>query len=293
MRRLAPALIAGLLLTGSPSAFPAAPALVSRLNVVSVHVKDAATFDAVFLFFRDVLRLPLLYGQQSTPGRVGRLYSGFSVGNAYIEPCGPYGDDAPYSDDQPARFHGLTFASGRPLAHAPAELDSRQIAHAGLIGGQAQTGFVYLKGPLGSDRQAVSLWEVRDPGDRVQPAFLALSLDDARGGALGVARLAEVRVAYPSGPILEAWRTLLAPDRASEGLWKPAAGPAIRLVAGKTAAIESILLDVRSLESAKRALEQRGLLGPVSAASAWMDPAKVWGLKIEVREASSWTTRAQ
>jgi len=129
IRFLLPILPFAALLAGCRSNPDPVPA-VSQVHVISVHVRDQATFDAVFLFFRDVLRLPLIYGEPSSPDHGDRtLYAGFSAGNAYLEPCGPYKTDAPYGPDRPARFHGLTFVPATTIAAAATELGRRKIAH--------------------------------------------------------------------------------------------------------------------------------------------------------------------
>jgi hypothetical protein len=266
------------------SALAGAPA-VSQVHVISVHVKDFPTFDSVLLFFRDTIKLPLLYGEPSKPGDEGKtLYAGFSVGNAYLEPCGPYKSDSPFSPDQPARFHGLTFACAASVAVAARELDRRAIPHSGLIGGGTGPRFVYVTdGLLTGKRQAVSLWEIRDQNDRAHLGFVASSLAHAKGGPLGIRRIAEVRVRYPAKENLAQWDHLLAPAEHKADVWPVGNGPVLRLVPGQESKIESIVLDVESLEKAKAFLSNAGLLGQRIGDSIELDSAKTWGLRIVLR----------
>lgn len=285
MKRLAWLVVAAVLAVNPNPGLLDGPGVLYRLHVVSVHVRDHAAFDEVFFFFRDVLQLPRVYGEPSRPGQGRkRLYAGFSVGNAYIEPCGPYETDAPFDVD-PARFHGLTFTSGLPLPGAARELDASGIAHGGVLPSKGGPSFVYISDPLlAGSRQAISLWELPNSDDPANPQFLAASLEKAGGGVLGVRRMAEVRVGYPSDEVLQRWRTLVAPVQASSDSWALGSGPAIRPVRSKTTGVMSIVLEVESLEIAARALSERRLLGSTSRGRVELDPARTFGLRIELRK---------
>jgi hypothetical protein len=187
MRPIVFAVVSTLLLAGVCRSAPPTTSLVSQLHVVSVHVQDHAAFDAIFLFFRDVLQLPLVYGELSTPwNNDRRLYAGFSVGNAYLEPCGPYKDNAPFSPDRPARFHGLTFSPATTIADAAIALGHRSIPHSGVMGGGDMPRFVYLSDPLLTGKHlAVSIWEIQNTNDHANLSFLRSSLQEAKGGASG------------------------------------------------------------------------------------------------------------
>jgi hypothetical protein len=260
--------------------------VVSQVHVVSVHVQDHAAFDAVFLFLRDTLKLPRVYGELSKPAQEGqRLYAGFSVGNAYLEPCGPYKNDAPFRPDQTARFHGLTFAPATPLAEAANELGRRNISHSEVMGGGDLPHFVYLSDVLlTGPKQAVSLWEIQNPNDRTNLGFLASSLQEARGGALGVQRLAEIRLGYPHKDNLAQWDNFLTPAKHEGDRWFVGNGPVLRLVPSTDTQIESIVLKVESLEKAKTVLSQGHLLGEQTSDRIELDPAKICGLRITLKE---------
>jgi hypothetical protein len=282
MRHVLATLFAGLFCCGGCASTPPAP-VVSQVHVLSVHVKDYAAFDAAFLLFRDKIGLPLLYGEMAKPGSEGKtLYAGFSVGNAYIEPCGPYKNDAPFGPDQPARFLGLTFACAAPIADAARELDRRGIRHSDPFG-SGQLRFVYVTDDLlTSRRQAVGLWEILDPSDHANLDFAASALRQAKGGPLGIRRIAEVRVRVLGKERLAQWDRFLAPSRRRADVCRAGKGPSLRLVSGQECEIDSILLEVESLAKAKAVLSERQLLGNQVRGAVELDPAKTLGLRIRL-----------
>jgi hypothetical protein len=161
MRRFLLPLLCIASLLGSCRSFPDPMPAISQVHVISVHVRDRATFDSVFLFFRDGLRLPRIYGEPSMPDPGDRtLYAGFSVGNACLEPCGPYKADAPYGLDRPARFHGLTFAPTTTIAAAAAELERRKVAHSEVGGSDGTPRFLFLAS-ASSGRRGSRPWSSR------------------------------------------------------------------------------------------------------------------------------------
>jgi hypothetical protein len=264
------------------------PAVVSQLQVISIHVRDYPSFDSVFLFFRDQLRLPLLYGELSTPEkRQGTLYAGFSAGNAYFEPCGPYASDAPFAESSPARFHGLTFSVAESAARSSAELDRRGLPHSGVKarispGGEAGfPRFIYLSDRLLAGKlRAVSLWECGTSDIQVSPNFLRSSLDAVQGGALGLKRVEEVRLGYLQKQSLKRWDQLLSPARRVGYSRLVGQGPALHFVRGGADDIREVVLRVESLERAKVFLQQHGLLGLATPDRLELAPEKAFGLRI-------------
>jgi hypothetical protein len=264
----------------------AAAPVVSQVHVVSVHVRDRAAFDAVFLFLRDDLQLPRVYGEVSNPGNdTQRLYAGFSVGNAYLEPCGPYQSDPPYLPDQPARFVGLTFSPGASMEAEVKELRSRNLTFSGPFGVGDGPLYVYLSDPrLTGKMLSTSLWEIRNKEDRAHLRFLQTALEEAKGGALGVQQMAEVRIAYPEAVGSAWWSSLLQPARQVDEAWVLGSGPRLRIVPAKEPHIQSILLKVGSLEKAKAFLAAKSLLGTQTTGVIELDPAKTSGLRIQLQE---------
>jgi hypothetical protein len=286
VRSLLPILPVVSLLGGCRSSPEPMPA-VSQVHVISVHVRDPATFDAVFLFFRDVLRLPRIYGEPSSPEDPGdrTLYAGFSAGNAYLEPCGPYKAEAPYGPGRPARFHGLTFAPATTIAAAAVELERRKIAHTAAGGTGGHPRFLYLAG-ASSGKQAVSIWEIQDQEDRANLRFLGPSLEEAGGGALRVRRIEEVWIGCAGEADKARWASLLLPAKPVDGLWRIGNGPALRLVPGDEARIDAVVLQVESLQLARVALAGNDLMGTSGPESIELDPAKTWGLRVILKGAA-------
>jgi len=260
--------------------------VIGQVHVVSIHVRDQAAFDSVFLFLQDVLQLPRVYGEPSKPeNKEQRLYAGFSVGNAYLEPCGPYSNDAPFSSNCPARFVGLTFSPGRSLADSAVELGLRNFEHSDVLGGGGLPKFVFLYDSLlTSKRQAVSLWEIQNTNDSVNLGFLSDSLQKTKGGALGVKRLQEVWIGYPGEANLAAWNKFLRPCRRESDIWLVGNGPALRLVPSKESQLESIVLQVGSMARAKTALAEKNLVGKLALDAIELDVAKTFGLRIVLQE---------
>ena len=258
------------------------PPIVAQVHVLSIHVQDRFVFDEVYLFLRDVLKLPLVYGELSKPGtNSDRFYSGFSVGNAYLEPCGPYQTDAPFSAGQKARFHGLTFNPASSILLSEQGLAACAILHADVVGGGDIPRFVYLNDPLiTGKKQAISIWEIQNQRDRVNLDFLSSSLSESRGGALGITRLKEIHVAVPDEKSLAQWRAFLKPNEIRDNACAVGNGPALRFVRGKESRVESIVLQVEDVSASKTFLAQRNLLGKAGRGRIELDPAKIWGLHV-------------
>ncbi len=131
---------------------------------------------------------------------------------------------------------------------------------------------------------AVSLWEIQNTNDHANLSFLRSSLQEAKGGALGVKRLEEVRIGFPEKAHLAQWGKLLNSTKHEGDLWLVGNGPALRFVPGNDMQPESIVLRVESLEKAKTVLSRRNVLGKVSPDRVELDAAKTRGLRITLRE---------
>jgi hypothetical protein len=285
MRPIVLPVISTLLFTGACLSAAPSRSAVSQVHVISVHVPDPAAFDKVFLLFRDVLQLPRVYGELSKSGNSDRrLYAGFSVGNAYLEPCGPYKDDAPFSPDRPARFHGLTFSPATTIADAAIALGNKSVSHSEVMGGGDLPRFVYLNDALLIGKKlAVSIWEIQNTNDNVNLSFLQSSLQEAKGGALGVKSIEEVRIGFPEKANLAQWGNFLSSAKHEGDVWFVGNGPALRFVPGKEMQVESIVLRVESLEKATKVLAQRQLVGKLTPDNVELAPARTWGLRIILR----------
>jgi hypothetical protein len=265
-----------------------ATAVVSQLHVVSVHVRDRESFDAVFGLFKDVLGFPVVYGELSQPGDKRRLYAGFSVGNAYLEPCGPYDGEAPYLPDRPARFHGLTFSTATSITNATKQLGARNVIYSGPFGDGNSPSFVLVPDPrINAKLICAGLWEIHNPSDPATLSSVRTKLKDARGGPLGVRRMAEVRIGHPDPANPPGWGDILELAWRKGEVWTVGNGPLLRFVQAKEPQIDSILLEVESLDKAKSVLASKNLLGKATSEVIEMDPAKAYGLRIQFQEKKS------
>jgi hypothetical protein len=128
-------------------------------------------------------------------------------------------------------------------------------------------------------------WHRQDParGREVVRDLLA----EAGGGALGVVGVREIVLGVAD---LERersrWDTLLAPLHADEQCrWAFGDGPAIRAEQSADGPWQRLTLDVSSLAGASAALEERGMLGAASGDEVRVDPGRLAGLDLRLREA--------
>jgi hypothetical protein len=127
-------------------------------------------------------------------------------------------------------------------------------------------------------------WHRQDParGREVVRDLLA----EAGGGALGVAGVREIVLGVAD---LERersrWDALLSPLQADEQCrWELGDGPAIRAEQSAGGPRQHLILDVSSLAGARAALEERGMLGAASDDEVRVDPGRLAGLDLRLRE---------
>jgi hypothetical protein len=266
--------------------------IVSQLHVLSIHVRDHAAFDGVYRLLGKELDLPLIYREPSqSNNEAERLYAGFSVGNTYLEPCGPYASDPPFTAAQPARFCGMTFRPASTLKVAAERMAQQSMKHSDVpeAGGRfslVQTWDARLTGRY----QAVGLWTINDPQDRLNLSCVKSTLAEAKGGALGVKRLLEIRIRYAGEDSLKQWSNFLAPARHEGQVWFVGDGPALRFISSKEPyenQVEGIVLEVESLEKAKQVLAARRLLGKATSEGIELEQGRTFGLKILFRQTNS------
>ena len=252
--------------TNNPLASTAAP-IVSQLHVLSIHVPDSAKFDAVCRLLGEGLGLPKVYGEPSQPPNNGkRNYAGFSVGNAYLEPCGPYAGDPPFTVDQPVRFCGLTFDPAKSLDVAAQVMAERGIPRSEITGAAGRFSlFQTTDTNLTGRYQAVGLWEIKDPQDCLTLKSVKSLLEQANGGPLGVKRLAEIRLKCAGSASMRQWANFLAPAKRDGNLLSVGEGPVFRLIpVGEQDdnSVEGVVIEVESLDRARRVLEPKAMLRP-------------------------------
>jgi hypothetical protein len=105
-----------------------------------------------------------------------------------------------------------------------------------------------------------------------------LRLND--GGPLGILSAKEIVISSTDlSKDKPAWELLLGkPDTA--GAFTAGSGPSVRLVAGSEDHIREILLEVKSIDSARAYLAKQKLIGSASGNVLYLDPVRLQGLRI-------------
>ena len=138
--------------------------------------------------------------------------------------------------------------------------------------------------------QAVGLWTINGPQDRLNLSCVNTTLAEAKGGALGVKRLLEIRIRYAGEDSLKQWSNFLAPARHQGQVWFIGNGPALRFIAAKEPdenQVEGIVVEVESLEKTKRVLDAKRLINEVTSEGIELDQGRTFGLKIVFRQTKS------
>jgi hypothetical protein len=248
-----------------------------------VHVRDFETFNRVFFFLRDDLGLLNKWGKQWQPGsEAKRMYAGFWAGNMCIEPCGPYPTDK-FEGDAKTMFFAITFLPFQSSKASAREFEARGLPHNG------QKVFLSVTDPhLSSGSCGVCIMDV-SPKNRKEDDALEVKMRQqfaaAQGGHLGLVGVEEILVRYTSDEGRRRWASLLEPFKPEGGsLWKLGKSPSIRLVKSSRTGLEGLVLKVRSLAAAKKALKAAGMLGEAQEGQVQILQEKACGLTILLRE---------
>jgi hypothetical protein len=112
----------------------------------------------------------------------------------------------------------------------------------------------------------------------------AAQLAARQGGVLGLRRVKEVVVGSTHLTASSAlWRTLLRPAPEETALcWQVGDGPAIRVIAADYDGLHHMVWEVHSLDAARAALEELGMLGVVMQDEITLHPDTVFGLDIRL-----------
>jgi hypothetical protein len=237
----------------------------------------------VFCFLRDDLELPSNWDQQWTPGtEAKRKYAAFWAGNMCIEPCGPYATDE-FDGDAKAMFFAVTFLPHESSKASAEEFDVRGLAHNG------QKVFLSVTDPhLSSGNCGVCIMDTGPDSrkkDSVREAELQREFAAAQGGRLGLIGVEEILVRHTCDEGRRRWASLFEPFKPEGGsLWKLGKSPSIRLVKSSRTGLEGLVLKVRSLAAAKKALKAADMLGEARAGQVQILKAKACGLTILLRE---------
>jgi hypothetical protein len=250
--------------------------------------------ETLFKLFTETFELPVAW---PLANRGGVTSGGVGFGNVNVEAI-----KFPGQHTAGSSLVGFAFEPFTSLSDSLAELDRRGIAHGRL------RPFVITA----SDGAAATLWtnvtlsqfsDSDTPADATLHIFLSeytpeyvdsgqrrerlrTGLAQNGGGPLGIDGVVEVTVGTTNPSVSrELWGELLAPQASSaEGLWRVGHGPSIRLVSATEAAIQGLVIRVRSLGRAEAFLREQGLLGSVSQDHVMIDPDRVEGLRISLVE---------
>jgi hypothetical protein len=250
--------------------------------------------EALFTLFAETFELPVAW---PLANRGGVTSGGVGFGNVNVEAI-----KFPGQRTAESSLVGFAFEPVTSLSDSLAELDRRGVAYGNL------RPFVITA----SDGAAATLWtnvtlsQLSDsdtPANATLHVFLSeytpeyvdseqrrerlrTVLAENDGGPMGVDGVVEVTVGTTNpAASKELWGELLSPQASStDGFWTGGHGPSIRLVPAAEAAIQGLVIRVRSLGRAEAFLREQGLLGSVSQDVVTIAPNRVEGLRISLVE---------
>ena len=198
--------------------------LISRVSVLSIHVRDTLVHDSVYHFLNEKLGLAVEYYPVKWSDR---KYAGLYAGNMFLEPCGPYTNFRYASENFRAIFFGLNCESGRSLRSLAEDLTQRDI---GIYQDETiqvtDTSFI-------SQNIYLSIASGKGP-DQVKEDSLRSIMADNNKNALGIERVKEIRICYTDESCLGKWKKAALPAVISDaGLWKVNEDQSVRFVKGK------------------------------------------------------------
>ncbi len=256
------------------------------INKIEHFFATAPDAERLFQFFRDTLGLPEVWGFQVW----GDFASGgLSLGNVAFEFAKWRLEDG---KALPTEFSGIAFEPVGDTDAALAEMTRRGIAHArpdsnvyrtasGRMTGWVNTGLAEF--PSGN----MFFCDYRDRSIVLANRQSASDTLAMRGGGpLGVRRLKEIVVGVTDLDTQRRhWRLLLdAPTQESGDVFAFGPGPSIRLVAASSASIQSMVLQVHSLDRARSFLADRRVLGEANDQSVTIAPSAIGGLRVTLVE---------
>lgn len=262
---------------------PASSNVVRRID----HIRISSTkAKELFLLLSETFQFPIAWPLSD----YGAFASGgVAVGNVNLEIIR---SSEPPTAAANAHFTGLALEP-EPLRTSLAELDARRIPHGPpapfrsrrLFAPSATLWTTVALPSVSSDTVEVFLCDYPDdlPARRQR---LGEQLRSRDGGPLSVQSVREIVYgARDLERMKENWQSLLHPrPPSSSGLWSLGDGPAIRVVAADRDEIQQLILTVKSLEQARRFLEERNLLGSDQPAAVTLAGPLFHGLNITLVE---------
>lgn len=216
---------------------------------------------------------------------------GVAVGNVNLEIIQ---DSASAAGTVKSRWSGLALEP-EPLRISLAELDARGIRHGAAVPFRSKlftTRWTTVGLPeVSSDAVEVFLCQFADDLSARRLRSLE-QLQSRAGGPLAVHSIREIVYGARDVKRMQAhWQKLLNPLPASSpGVWPVGAGPALRVIPADTDGIRGLVVNVKSLETARRFLKEHGLLGAEPPAALTVAGSPLHGLNVTLVEqaAGSW-----
>ena len=250
--------------------------ILSEVSVLTIHVSDTNTHDAVFHFLTDVLKLPVDY----YPLMLGqRRYAAVFAGNMFIEPCGPYSNMRYTVKDFKALFYGLNCRSDQSPSLIATNLARRHIA----CEGESPETFRIQDASLSEGIYLAVSAKARDkPGEEREASLRSAMVASNRDG-LGFECVKEIWLGYAEPADLKPWREFLgASGRVNDTLWRLSQNQNIRFVRSEVKGVRGIVCKVHSMEQAERYLKETRTYGRAVDGRIELDKGKTFGLMIYV-----------
>jgi hypothetical protein len=252
--------------------------VISRLQTLSIHVRDTITHDSVFHFLADKLQLPVYF----YPTRGKRKWAGVYAGNLVLEPCGPYSNIAYASNDFRAIFFGLTFEIYKSAKRASMVMSGRKIEH--KITGEKSISLA--ENIMCGENITVNLMDASDKYiDRPKMDSLRNLMKKDGANDLGIEYVKFIQIGYRDIESLERWKDFICPSvLVNNKTWNGSDNLNYQFIKDSIREVKGITFKVRSLEKAKRCLTKNNLIGPVSDGKIELDKSKAFGLNISFIE---------
>jgi hypothetical protein len=245
--------------------------VISRVAVLSIHIRDTIVHDSIYHFLTEKLGLPVEYYPLTWSAR---KYAGIFAGNMYLEPCGPYSNFSYASNDFRAIFFGLNCETERPLSSLAEDLAGRNIEI-------SRDETIQVTDPA-IIKQNIYFSIASGPGrtELHEDSLRALLYRNTQYST-GIERIKEIRVGYPDRSSLDKWAVLMRPSVLSpDSLWIVNKDQSIRFEKSSIREVSAIVFKVRSVERAKKWLTENNLYGEVYGDDIALDRSRTFGLLI-------------
>lgn len=265
-----------------PAAKQAAEKIVQQIDHILLVMPDDGR--ALVSTLSDRLLLPIIWPQ---PGADWKASTGIGMGDVTLE---IFHRD-PQPEGQPPRVPRISSLALQPtdLRTALEEMRSRGIAHSpppeplAVAAGTPPPRWT----TVGLERFGHGLFLIQYIFDMDERrARFDRVLRERGGGPLGILRVSEVVIA-PAGidEVRERWTKLLGPsDNRETYLWTVGDGPKIRLVKTDDPRANTLVIEIKSLDVAAKALRRMKITASKAKRQIRIDPAGMSGLRLVLEE---------